>query len=279
MLEEWCGSAPGRLIPATLIPFWDVQASVRELQRCVAKGSRGVIFTENPAKLKFKGVNLPSIHSADGHWDPLWAAVQEAAVPICMHYGSSSEMSKTALDAPPLVELAANSFILPISTTLDWIFSGNLGRFPGLRVCMSESQIGWVVPMLERAEYVTKVQGGWGKRLIRTGTMGDDSSARKPVERDVPLFDDARSPTEIFRDQIFCCFFQDYAGMKAIRDIDAIDNVMIEMDYPHSDSTWPHSLDVALEQVANLTDEEKWKVLAGNAMRLHSFAPSYPVAA
>ena len=61
-----------------------------------------------------------------------------------MHYGSSSNMSKTAEDAPYLVSLAANSFILPISTTPDWIFSGILGRYPGLKVCMSESQIGWV---------------------------------------------------------------------------------------------------------------------------------------
>jgi predicted TIM-barrel fold metal-dependent hydrolase len=279
MLEEWCGSAPGRLIPATLIPFWDLEASVREVQRCATKGAKGVIFTENPAKLKYKGSNLPSIHAADGHWDPLWEVLQATGLPLCMHYGSSSEMSKTSPDAPPLVELAANSFILPISTTLDWIYSGILGRYPGLKICMSESQIGWVVPTLERAEYVLKVQGGWGRRLIRTGTMGDDSSARQLIEREAPIFEDDRSPTQIFRDQIFCCFFQDYAGMKAIRDIDAIDNVMIEMDYPHSDSTWPNSLAVALEQVAALDDEEKWKVLAGNAMRLHSFEPSYPIPA
>ena len=43
--------------------------------------------------------------------------------------------------------------------------------------------------------------------------------------------------------------------MKAIQDIDAIDNVMIEMDYPHTDSTWPNSLSSALEQVAGLIAE------------------------
>ena len=67
--------------------------------------------------------------------------------------------------------------------------------------------------------------------------------------------------------------------MKAVKDLDAIDNVMIEMDYPHTDSTWPNSLPLALEQVAGLTDEEKWKVLAGNAMRVHDFQPAYPAAA
>jgi len=269
MIDEWCATAPGRFIPATLIPFWDVEASVREVQRCAAKGSLGVVFTENPAKLSCKGVPLPSIHSFDGHWDPLWSVLQETGLPMCMHYGSSSNMTKTAEDAPYLVSLAANSFILPISTTLDWIYSGNLGRFPGLKLCMSESQIGWVAPMLERAEYVLKIQGPWNQRLVHQGTMADHARGEGAIiEREAPLFTDERSPTQIFKDQIFACFFQDFAGMKAIRDLDAIDNVMIEMDYPHTDSTWPNSITVALEQVEGLTDEEKWKVLAGNAMRL-----------
>jgi hypothetical protein len=48
------------------------------------------------------------------------------------------------------------------------------------------------------------------------------------------------------------------------------------MDYPHTDSTWPNSITVALEQVAGLTPEEQWKVLAGNAIKLHDFTPTYP---
>jgi predicted TIM-barrel fold metal-dependent hydrolase len=277
LFEEWCATSPGRFIPGALIPFWDVQASVREVQRCAEMGSKGVIFSENPAKLSHKGQRLPSIHSFDRHWDPLWAVLQETGLPLLMHYGSSSNMSKTAEDAPYLVSLAANSFILPISTTLDWIFSGVLGRYPGLKVCMSESQIGWVAPTLERAEYVLKVQGHWNRRYVRQGTLADHQRGDGGlIEREELLFMDERTPTEIFKDQIFACFFEDFVGMKAIRELGAIDNVMIEMDYPHTDSTWPNSLPRALEQVEGLTDEEKWKVLAGNAMRVHNFEPAYP---
>jgi predicted TIM-barrel fold metal-dependent hydrolase len=279
MLDEWCGTAPGRFIPGTLVPFWDVEESVNEVLRCADKGAKGIIFTENPAKLKYKGKHLPSIHALDGHWDPLWSVLEETGLPLCMHYGSSSTMAQTADDAPYLVSLAANSFILPISTTLDWIFSGNLGRFPGLKICMSESQIGWVAPTLERAEYVLRVQGDWNRRLTYSGSMSDATASRELKEREVELFIDERSPTQIFKDQIFACFFSDYVGMKAIQDIDAIENVMIEMDYPHTDSTWPNSLSSALEQVAGLTNEEQWKVLCGNAMRVHNFEPAFPVPA
>jgi predicted TIM-barrel fold metal-dependent hydrolase len=277
MLDEWCATAPGRFIPGTLVPLWDVEEAVKEVLRCADKQTKAIIFSENPAKLKYKGTNLPSIHSFDRYWDPFWSVLQETGIPLCMHYGSSSTMQQTAPDAPYLVSLASNSFILPISTTLDWIFSGNLGRFPGLKICMSESQIGWVVPTLERAEYVLKIQGEWNRRLTYSGTM-TSATGRELKQREVELFRDERSPTQIFKDQIFACFFSDYAGMKAIQDIDAVDNVMIEMDYPHTDSTWPNSLPSALQQVTDLTDAQKWKVLCGNAMRIHNFEPAFPAA-
>jgi predicted TIM-barrel fold metal-dependent hydrolase len=277
LIDEWCAAGPGRFIPATLIPFWDVEASVKEVYRCGELGSRGVIFSENPAKLSYKGDRLPSIHSADGHWDPMWRALEETDLPLLMHYGSSSNMTKTADDAPYLVSLASNSFILPISTTLDWIYSGVLGRFPGLKICMSESQIGWILPTLERAEYVLKVQGHWNRKYLREGTMADHQRGEGGiVERENLLFVDERSPRQIFADQVFACFFEDFEGVKAIRDTELVDNIMIEMDYPHTDSTWPHSLKRAHEQVVGLSEDTKWKILAGNAMRIHRFEPLYP---
>jgi hypothetical protein len=264
-------------IPATLTPFWSVRESVAEVERCAARGSRGIIFSENPSKLHYKGRNLPSIHAADRHWDPLWAVLQETELPLLMHYGSSSNMAKTSEDAPHLVSLASNSFVLPISTTLDWIYSGNLGRFPGLKICMSESQIGWVAPTLERAEYVTKMQMDWNRKYIHSGTIADHAKgAGAIIERDQSLFADERGPTEIFKDQIYTCFFEDFVGVKSMKELGAVDNMLIEMDYPHSDSTRPNSIKRAHEQVTNLSEEEKWKVLAGNAMRIHRFVPEYP---
>jgi len=52
------------------------------------------------------------------------------------------------------------------------------------------------------------------------------------------------------------------------------DNVMIEVDYPHSDSTWPNSLDIARQQVRGLDVDTAYKVLRGNAERLFRFTPT-----
>ena len=103
---------------------------MKEIERCVAKGTRVSSSAENPNKLLYKGEPLPSIHDAGRHWDPLFAALQDAEIPLLMHYGSSSNMQLTSKDAPYLISLTTNSFTLPISTTADWIFSGVLGRFP-----------------------------------------------------------------------------------------------------------------------------------------------------
>ena len=48
------------------------------------------------------------------------------------------------------------------------------------------------------------------------------------------------------------------------------DNITYESDYPHSDSTWPLTKQIAEQQMANLTEEQRWKVLRGNAIKLFS---------
>jgi predicted TIM-barrel fold metal-dependent hydrolase len=54
------------------------------------------------------------------------------------------------------------------------------------------------------------------------------------------------------------------------------DNVMIECDYPHSDTTWPHSIKLAHERLAGLSEQTQYKILRGNAEKLYQFTPSEP---
>src|SRR5205814_4963668 len=43
-LTEWCSADPNRLIAITALPFWDVQASVAEIERCARLGHKGILF-------------------------------------------------------------------------------------------------------------------------------------------------------------------------------------------------------------------------------------------
>ena len=56
------------------------------------------------------------------------------------------------------------------------------------------------------------------------------------------------------------------------------ERIMVEVDYPHSDTSWPHSLKLAHERLnaANLTPAQQYKILRGNAERLYQFTAATP---
>src|ERR1035438_6054876 len=93
MVEEWCGTSGGRLIPLCLVPLWDVELAAAEVVRNAARGVRAVAFSELPTFLA-----LPSIYS--GYWDPFFAACAETGTVVCMHVGSGTKVPTTSPDAP-----------------------------------------------------------------------------------------------------------------------------------------------------------------------------------
>ncbi|HVQ92936.1 MAG TPA: amidohydrolase family protein [Mycobacteriales bacterium] len=237
MVEEWCGDSGGVLIPLIILPLWDAELAAAEVRRNAARGVHAVCFSELPTAL-----GLPSIHS--GQWDPLFAACEETATTINMHIGSSSREAATSADAPDAVA-AALSFNNSMASMADWLFSAKLVQFPALRLAYSEGQIGWLPYLLERADTVWEEHRAW------TG-----------VRATVP-----EPPSSYYRRNIFGCFFRDLHGVRSRDDI-GIDTITFETDYPHTDSTWPHTKKVAEEHLAGLTDEEKYKILRGNAIRM-----------
>ena len=47
-IDEWCAAYPGRFIPLSILPLWDMDAVVEELKRVAAKGARAVSMPELP---------------------------------------------------------------------------------------------------------------------------------------------------------------------------------------------------------------------------------------
>ena len=239
MVEEWCGDSEGILIPLIIIPLWDAELAAAEVRRNAERGVHAVCFSEVPAHL-----GLPSIHS--GYWDPFFAACEQTNTTINMHIGSSSRMPATSPDAPDGVA-ATLSFNNSMSSLADWLFSGKFVQFPNLKVAYSEGQIGWIPYILERADTVWQEHRAW---------IGAADTVPEP-------------PSTYYHRNVFGCFFRDYHGIKTRDDI-GIDTITFETDYPHTDSTWPHTKKVAEEHLAGLTYEEKYKILRGNAIRMLS---------
>ena len=158
ILEEFADAYPGRFIPMMIIPLWDPPAAAKEIERTAARGAKSIAFSENPTKL-----GLPSIHT--DYWDPVFRAAEEAELVLSMHVGSSSNLIRTSDDMPTLAFMAYSAAANQAGTLLDWLFSGNFEKFPGLKIALSEGSIGWIPYFLERAEQVVDKQRFWASRF------------------------------------------------------------------------------------------------------------------
>ena len=74
-------------------------------------------------------------------------------------------------------------------------------------------------------------------------------------------------PSEVFRRHMYGCFIDDAFGARHLEEV-GVDNVMIETDFPHGDSSFPTSLENALAALARYPDDVRYKVLQGNARRV-----------
>ena len=261
MIDEWCAYAPGRFIPLIIVPLWDPQEIAREIERCAAKGVTAVAFSENPEPL-----GLPTIHDLGRYWDPMFRAAEDAHMVLCMHVGSSSTLPAICHDAPPLANIAFGT-VRTAGTMLSWIFGDTFERFPNLKIALSEGNVGWMAYFLERAEQCLDKQRHWLSRGVPL--HGYDNKYDAGTAANVDTIDIRR----VFREHIFGCFLQDRTGMQVL-DLIGEDNVMCESDYPHADTTWPHSVKVARDCMQGLSEATQLKLLRGNAERLFRFTPA-----
>jgi predicted TIM-barrel fold metal-dependent hydrolase len=239
MVEEWCEPSRGYNIPLCIMPLWDAELAAAEIERMAAKGVHAFCFSEIPTRLK-----LPSIHS--GEWDPMFAAADANDIVLCMHVGSSSTMPAASPDSPEAVG-GTVAFNNVMASMADWLFSGNLIRFPNLKLAYSEGQIGWIPYALERADTVWEHHNPWMHTKDRIPEL----------------------PSSYYWGRIFGCFTADRHGLANI-DACGEDNICFETDYPHTDTTWPHSREYAEKMIDGLTDEQAYKVLRGNAIKMLS---------
>ena len=233
MVEEWAGDSGGRLVPLCIVPLWDAHLAADEVRRNAdARRARGrVLGAAREAR--------PPDDPRRAQWEPFFAACNETGTAIFMHIGSGSHWLTSSPDAPPAVT-GTLVFLTSVMALTDWLLSGALVRHPNLRICFAEGQIGWIPYVLERADNLW-TQGG-------VGAAGNRCRSRRATTMR----------------QVYGCFYDDRAGLAA-RDVIGVDQITFETDYPHQDSTWPHTVDVVRTFADLLDDTELEKVLRANA--------------
>ncbi len=248
-IDEWCATAPDRFIPLGILPTWDVALAVAEARRLADKGCRTISFPDSPVPL-----GMPSFFT--DAWDGLWEVVAAEQIPISLHFGGagfvpgfsfSNEHNPHQMHTEAPFVVAVTLFASnQMWTAVDLLFCGKLQQFPGLRFSLAEGGVGWIPYLIERADYA------W-----------DRHRWYQDIDKNV-------SPSELFRQHFYGCFIEDDFGVRN-RDIIGVQRLLVEVDYPHSDSNWPNSRKRIAESMREVPDEEVGAIVEDNARELFRF--------
>jgi predicted TIM-barrel fold metal-dependent hydrolase len=237
-LEGWAGAAPERIIPCQVPWLLDPELGADMIRENAERGFRAVSFPEQPS-----GHGLPTMHS--GHWDPFIEACAETGTVINLHIGSAGASPNTTDDAPPDVA-GVLFFGYAMFAAVDWLYSLYPVRFPELKICMSEGGIGWVAGLLDRLDHMLsyhEMYGTWKSEL---------------------------KPSEVLTRNFWFCAVEDPSSFDQRARI-GVENILLESDYPHCDSTWPRSQEIIHREIGHLPAEDIRKITWENASVLYDF--------
>jgi predicted TIM-barrel fold metal-dependent hydrolase len=160
-IDEYAEPFPGRFITLAIVPLWDVNGAIAEVERMRARGVKGISFAF-PQQFGYP-------HITDPYWDPFWAVAQETGLSINLHIGSGGSQGIAGASAiypehSPMFRLAimsTRSISANTQVMAQILFSQILERFPRLKLVSSESGIGWVPYLLEVADHQWERQKLW----------------------------------------------------------------------------------------------------------------------
>ena len=248
---EFCGAIPKRIKGIAMINTDDVQVGIKELERCAKMGHIGAMIAVYPS--------LGQLYDNPAY-EPFWAAAQDLEMPLSLHI-AGNRYSPVQEFADPDIGRGAficNADYWPRMSLADIILSGVFERFPKLQIGSVEHELSWAPHFLDRLDYTY------------TDRMPPilDSIPRPPSAHPMVRFKDGVLPSDYFRSNCFLGFQEDAMGIRD-RHIIGVDTLQWGADYPHKESTFPRSIEILDNILADCTEEEKAKIVGGNAERIY----------
>lgn len=235
LFTEWFEPHPERVIPGGITYLGDAEAAAAEIHRNAARGFVSVALPERP-----HAIGLPSLWDRE-FWDPIIQACVDTDTVISLHVGSSG--LHEIPPGGPALQLGATMFgQLSLGACAEWLWSAYPVQHPTLKIAMSEGGIGWVAMLIDRLDNIIDRSGyglGWDER-----------------------------PSDVLRRNFWFCTLDDPSTIRT-RDVIGIENICVETDYPHGDSTWPETQSVIADVWSELSPAELRKICSENAAALY----------
>ena len=248
-LAEFQAETGERVFGMALLPWWDLDAAVAEIERAHANGLRGIVTCSNPEEAGLPDMACPE-------WDPVWATCAELKMPVNFHIGSSKGNLDFFGKAPwpsfgaerKLAVGSANLFMGNSRIIGNLIYSGIPERFPDLKLVSVESGIGWLPFFLEVLDH----------QLLET------------APNELAML--SMAPSDYFRRQFYGTFWFEQTTVKPAIDFLGPDFVMLETDFPHPTCLYPRDDERVQRTLAELPEDVVRKVMQDNAAELYRIA-------
>jgi predicted TIM-barrel fold metal-dependent hydrolase len=229
-----------RILPMAMVPTLDVNNAVAEIQRVTELGFRGITI---PCKPVYGPTGMDARNYNQPEFEPLWSAIEDVDLPLTIHVSTGRDPRASTGPGGAVVNYAVHCCAASLEPVANLCASGVLERHPRLRFATIEAGIGWVPWLLEAMDEAFYKHHMWAQPRL------------------------PEPPSFYYRRQGFSSFGEDSSGLHLAVDHDLVDNFMWANDYPHHEGTWPHSAPAIERTMGHLTDDQRAKILGGNAAR------------
>jgi predicted TIM-barrel fold metal-dependent hydrolase len=235
VLNDWVAdeliALSPRLVPCATLPLQSVDLSVKEVERCAAKGFKSIFLPTKP----------PTMH---GHWnseewEPLWDSLEGTGSVLAFHIGTESGEKPQKYRGPggAMINYVNTTFGGQLAVVM-MIASGALERHPDLKVLVSEGGATWAPFLGDRMNEEYRQHYMFNKGEI------------------------SMLPKEYINRQVYASFQHDETAIPAHTAM-GFENVMFGTDYPHLEGTFPHTQKVLHELFDGVDDKARDRITMG----------------
>ncbi len=245
---DFCSEDPKRLYSAAFIPMVEVPQAIKMMKYAKELGAVAVnipAFPQSPEKFTKKDSQFQALTGdaegnrqyRDPEYDPFWAAAVDLDMAITFHLGARVSRFNDKTNFLPDIAMGKPAMLEMVGIML---YGGVFDRFPKLRIGLIESGVGWIPWAANYMDRTWEMQRFWTECKI------------------------LNPPSFYFDQNVYASFISDPIGVE-LRKHPGGKNIMWSSDYPHSETTFPHSHKVIEENFRGVPKEDRDWIIAGCA--------------